>query len=130
MKHLLIITLFAQILLAAPAFQGKRTFTQPDGTVITYQNRGDEYLHYAESDDGEVLLYSKKNARMEYAEIRDSSLRPSGKAYKRATSAKSSARVNRAELVKLHEERKARKMAKVHHKKKALKKSTSHKSEE
>jgi len=86
MKLLLILTLFLLPLIAAPAFQGKRTFTQPDGTVITYQNRGDEHLHWSESEDGEIILYNKETKRMEFAEIKAERLQPSGESYTKARS--------------------------------------------
>jgi len=112
MKLLITLILLAQLLVAAPAFQGKRTFTQPDGTVINYQNRGDEYLHYAESDDGEILLYNTKTKQMEYVEIKDNALKPNGEAYTKNPSQKASAHtkkkahVNQKSLKALHDLRK------------------------
>ena len=31
---------------AVPAYPGKRTYTQPDGTTLTLSLRGDESLHF------------------------------------------------------------------------------------
>ena len=78
MKILLVTLIVFQVLMAAPAYQGKRTFTQPDGTVVTYSNKGDEHFNWTESDDGNIIIYNKKNRRMEFAAIRDGSLKPSG----------------------------------------------------
>jgi len=117
MKLLLTLTLLAQLLIAAPAFQGKRTFTQPDGTVITYQNRGDEYLHYSESDDGEILLYNAKTQQMEHVKIQDNALQPNGEAYTKNPSQKASARtkqssnVDKKSLKALHDLRKKQRHA-------------------
>ena len=112
MKLLITLTLLSQLLIAAPAFQGKRTFTQPDGTVVNYQNRGDEYLHYAESDDGEILLYNTKTKQMEHVEIQDDALKPNGEAYTKSPSKKAKARttkqprVDKKSLRVLHDLRK------------------------
>ena len=112
MKLLITLTLLAQLLVAAPAFQGKRTFTQPDGTVVNYQNRGDEYLHYAESDDGEILLYNTQTKQMEHVSIQDNALKPNGEAYSKSPSQKASARtkkqarVDKKSLKALHDLRK------------------------
>jgi len=81
MKYIITFALLTQILFCAPAFPGKRLFTQPDGTVVEYQNRGDEYLHWRESKDGDIILYNKDNARLEYAKIKDGHLMPSGTSY-------------------------------------------------
>jgi len=78
MKFMLIIVFLGQLLLAAPAFQGKRTFTQPNGEVITYRLQGDQYLHWMEKDNGEVILYSEENRQMESAVIQDGQLKSSG----------------------------------------------------
>ena len=78
----LFITLLAFIILnAAPAFQGKRTFTQPDGSVVNYQNKGDEYLHWSEASEGEIIIFNQEKRRFEYAGIEDGELKSSGEAY-------------------------------------------------
>ena len=96
MKHILIIALFTQLLLAAPAFQGKRTFTQPDGSLISYKNQGDEHLHWSESEDGEVIMYNKTTKQFEYAEIKDETLKPSGTRYKKVDPSSKHSRSNKA----------------------------------
>jgi len=80
MKILLITTFLTSLLFAAPAYHGKRTFVQPNGESVTYHLQGDEHLHWMEKEDGEIMLYSKKNKRMESAVIQDGELRPSGRA--------------------------------------------------
>lgn len=41
---------------ASPARPGKIIYVQPDGKKITTYLRGDEFMHYYESEDGAVLL--------------------------------------------------------------------------
>ncbi len=79
---LLLITLFTFITLnAAPAFQGNRTFIQPDGSVVNYQNKGDEHLHWSETSEGEIIIFEQEKRRFEYAEIENGELKSSGEAY-------------------------------------------------
>ncbi|MGB5966146.1 MAG: hypothetical protein WBG65_11555, partial [Sulfurimonadaceae bacterium] len=91
MKYLIVLSFITSILLAAPAFHGKRTFTQPDGTVVEYRAQGDEHLNWMESENGDILLYSKKNKRLEYAEIKDNTLKASGVAFSKNGAANASA---------------------------------------
>ena len=87
MRYLLVLSLLASYLFAAPAFHGKRTFTQPDGTVVEYRVQGDEHLHWNETENGDILLYSKKNNRLEFAEKENGTLQPSGVAFSRSAAA-------------------------------------------
>jgi len=80
MKFLLLFTLLTQLLLAAPAFNGKRTFIQPDGETIEYRLQGDEYLYWLETDNGSLMLYNKKSKQLESMIIENGTLKPSGKA--------------------------------------------------
>jgi len=73
MKHKIIfyfLIIFELILtksvLAVPAYPGPIKYTQPDGSVITVQLKGDERVHWAESSDGYTLLSNGKNG-WEYA---------------------------------------------------------------
>ena len=90
MKYIITFALLTQILFSAPAFPGKHTFTQPDGTVVEYQNRGDEYLHWSETKNGDIVLYNEDNARLEYATIKDGNLKPSGNRYQQSSKVKRS----------------------------------------
>ncbi len=122
MKLLISLTLLTQLLIAAPAFQGKRTFTQPDGTVVIYHNRGDEYLHYSETEDGEILLFNKEHNRMEHVKVLDNRLRPSGEAYtdkpttKSSTRTQKTERIDKATLRELHDLRKSQRNMHKHKK--------------
>lgn len=114
----MIFTLFVQLLTAAPAFHGKRTFTQPDGTEVTYRLQGDEYLNWSESENGAILLYSKSNKRFEFAKIQDNTLIASGIPFSRADATKSASAVTQSyvskdELRLLHEKRRNEHLSKM-----------------
>ena len=52
----LFVLAFAAIdMFAVPALPGKFKYTQPDGTVITLERHGDEYLHWTTDDSGNVV---------------------------------------------------------------------------
>lgn len=53
---------------ASPAAPGERTFTQPDGTMITLTAWGDEFLSGYETLDGHTVLRTSEDAFFEYAE--------------------------------------------------------------
>lgn len=59
----IIIFLFAFLLInstfAVIAFPEKVLFTQPNGEKVTVQMKGDEYVKYAQSEDGYTLLYDQ-----------------------------------------------------------------------
>ena len=78
MKVLLTLILVAHVSFAAPAYNGTNTFTQPDGTVVHYKMQGDEYLHWMESEDGEILLHNEEQKCFEYATIKNGNLTKSG----------------------------------------------------
>ncbi len=118
MKYLIIFILTLQLLHSAPAFQGKRTYTQPDGTQVNYRLRGDEHLNWMESDDGEVLLFSKKAKRLEFAEIKDDTLKPSGIAYSNRDVATAASRampskISKEELSALYKKRRDKHLSKM-----------------
>ncbi|MDA3946804.1 MAG: hypothetical protein PF439_09015 [Helicobacteraceae bacterium] len=120
MKYLIIFTLALQLLHAAPAFHGKRTYTQPDGSEVSYRLQGDEHLNWIESDDGEVLLFSKKAKRLEYAEIKDGTLKASGVPYSktaavsaRAPSSATPSKVSKEELSILYKKRRDEHLSKM-----------------
>ncbi len=81
LRNLIASTLFSALLLAAPAFQGERTFVQNDGSSFQAQVKGDEYLHWTETKNGDVLIYNKKSKNHDFAIIQNSELAPSGEMY-------------------------------------------------
>lgn len=113
MRLLLFLLLGVQLLLAAPAFHGKRTFTQPDGTAVEYRLQGDEHLNWMESENGDILLYSKKNKRLEFAEIKDNTLEASGVPFSRAAAATGAAKLSREEIAELHKKRRDEYLSKM-----------------
>ena len=46
---------------AVPAYKGKQTVVQPDGTTVTLQLHGDEYLHFTTTDDGYTVVKCADN---------------------------------------------------------------------
>lgn len=114
MRTIFILSFITSLLLAAPAFQGKRIYTQPDGTEVTYHLQGDEHLHWMLSEDGDVLLFSKQNRRLEYAEIKDNTLRPSGiPVLKDDTNKTVHPTVSRDELSALHAQKRDEHLSKM-----------------
>jgi hypothetical protein len=105
MKTILIAIFLLSQLNAAPAYPGKRQFQQPDGTTFTARQRGDEFLHWYETDEGEILLYNKKEKRFEYAEIKEKKLQPSGKAFGKEKVKKEHPKVDRETLRRLWREK-------------------------
>ena len=78
LKSLLLFLLLITNIFAAPAFHGEQSFKQNDGTSFLGTLRGDEYLNWIQSDNGDVLLYNKKSKQYEYAIIKNDNLEPSG----------------------------------------------------
>ena len=52
---LLLVLSVSVMALAVPAYPGKYQFTQPDGSVITLQNHGDEYFSWTTDESGRVV---------------------------------------------------------------------------
>jgi hypothetical protein len=78
MKLLLLLLLGFSILLSAPAFHEKKTFDLSNNETFSGYVKGDEHLNWIESEEGEILLFSKQNNRYEYALIKKGELVPSG----------------------------------------------------
>lgn len=79
------------LLYGAPAFDGERQFHQPDGTSFSGRQRGDEYLHWIESDSGDILLFDRSSQRFEHTEIIDGKLQTDGRAFHHEENTKRSA---------------------------------------
>lgn len=77
-KHLLLTgLLFTQLaLFAAPAKRGYMLLKQPDGTFLSLQLRGDEYLHYYETPDGKIVMQDI-DGFFKYATLQNGSLQTS-----------------------------------------------------
>ena len=111
---IIVLIAIAQFVFAAPAFSGKRTFVQPDGTEVNYRLKGDEYLHWIETQQGDILLYNEAKNRFEYAEIKDGNLRQSGVLFapkhhqKRASKKNTFHSVSKEELTSLQQQKRQR----------------------
>ena len=46
---------FVMTALAGPAYPGRITYTQPDGSTITIRIHGDEFCHWVTDDAGNIL---------------------------------------------------------------------------
>ena len=63
MKRITFLVSFVVLSIAAwavPAFPGLVNFCQPDGTKVNIYLRGDEKVHWAETEDGYSLLYDSE----------------------------------------------------------------------
>ncbi len=76
---------------AVPAFSMPREYRQSDGTTFIATPRGDEFLHYLESQDKRILKYNNKSKEYDYATIRNERLAPSGIRYVPPSKQKSAA---------------------------------------
>lgn len=102
MRAVLLIIMTAYMLFAAPAFSDKRRYVQPDGTTFHATPKGDEYLNWIQSEEGEILRFNRKSRNYDYAVIANSALRASGIAYKKeVVRSKSIQRINHEELREL-----------------------------
>ena len=81
MQWLLLFFILTSTLYSAPAYSIERQFQQPDGTTFEARKKGDEYLHWIETEEGDILLLNKETQWYEYAVIQEGELVPSGIEY-------------------------------------------------
>lgn len=68
MKKVLLFIFTCNLLLqGAPAFEHLRSYTQKDGSHFKGSPKGDEYLHYIETNSGDIALFNKQSGNYEYA---------------------------------------------------------------
>ena len=60
---------------AVPANPFPFEVTQPDGTIVTVVNRGDEFFNWYEDEDGNVLTVDEESA-WRYAKLEDGEIVP------------------------------------------------------
>lgn len=66
-----ILTVFVLLqVFAVPAHKGSVKVSQPDGSVVTLQLHGDEYLHFTTTDDGYSVVKNEQGAYV-YAQLDD-----------------------------------------------------------
>jgi hypothetical protein len=73
---LLFVTLWSGTALAAPAFQGSQTLTNGDGSTFTGQLQGDPWFHYAQDNNGRIIVYDTGSGNYEFADYDTSGTRP------------------------------------------------------
>jgi M6 family metalloprotease-like protein len=76
---LLVIAFFAWIpigLKAVIAYPYPIEFKQPNGETIVFRMHGDEYFHYAATEDGSVIAFNERTGYFMYAVIDDGQLLP------------------------------------------------------
>lgn len=74
MKYFLIIIITISNLYSVMAYPGKQIFTQNGGETFDGYVKGDEYLHYVQTSQGDILLFNKNLNSYTYAIIKDNSL--------------------------------------------------------
>ena len=82
MKHrlflLTLLALTASLSFAARARGGWRTYTQPDGSTIMAELRGDEWFHYYATLDGVPLVLDAESQTLCYADVFGFGMKSSG----------------------------------------------------
>lgn len=77
MKKIMMVLMAAILLLmgypmaasASPAYQGLKTYVQPDQTVIQYRLMGDEHFNWRETPEGDVILLDKNSKYYCYGQL-------------------------------------------------------------
>ena len=74
---LLVVGLFrSQAVLAVPADPTPWTFEQPDGSMITLQNFGDQFFSWTETSEGYIVVYDEESDSFYYASASEDGLYP------------------------------------------------------
>ena len=81
MKYILLLSLLFSISYSAPAFSAKRVFTQNDGKTFEGYVKGDEYLHYIQTLNGDILKFNHKLKSYTKAIIKNNRLTASTNIY-------------------------------------------------
>ncbi len=108
MKIIILVISFVLISFAAPVFSVQKTYRQSDGTTFTATPKGDEYLNYIQTPQGDILLYNPKTKNYDYATVKNNSLVPSGipyqknNSFKKATSYKTYKKPSKEDLKQLY----------------------------
>lgn len=119
LKHIIILLFFLSNIFAVSPIQGKITFTKKDGSTFEGYLKGDEYLSWIKTENGDLVVFNNKSRDYEYAKIKEEdgikSLIGSGIEYKpkygikKALNSKSISKeeaLNENELFQLRKERK------------------------
>lgn len=89
MKAVILASLISSVLFAAPAREAVHTFMQSSSETFVAKQRGDEHLHWIETENSDILIYNKKSGNYDYAVIEGEELKPSKRAYKKGRGVRS-----------------------------------------
>ncbi|RUM70397.1 MAG: hypothetical protein DSZ08_04825 [Sulfurovum sp.] len=82
MKKILLFLAVSLWCFSMPAYHGKLTFTQQDGSTFEGKLKGDEYFSWIEDRQGNIILFNNQSKTYEYAKLTKrhgiSNLVPSG----------------------------------------------------
>jgi len=56
---------------AVPAFKGSIKFKQNDGSTFSGKLQGDEWFHWVENTEGDIIKYNKESKNYEYAVVKE-----------------------------------------------------------
>ena len=70
MKYIIIWFASIELIVSAPAMIDEIEFSQSDGSSFTGHLRGDEYMHWEENKNGDILVYNKETKNYDYAIIK------------------------------------------------------------
>ena len=83
MRTILFLFISIQLVYCAPAMNRERNYIQSDGSSFKAKVKGDEYLHWMEDKEGNILKYNKQSNNYDFAMIEDNQLKASGQAYQK-----------------------------------------------
>jgi len=112
MKVVILITLFLSALYAAPAREMSYQLMQESGDKFSAKQRGDEHLHWIETENSDILIYNKKSGNYDYAVIEGEELKPSNRAYKKGRSVRSI----KADVIELWKKKRQEAQTRLHRK--------------
>ncbi len=81
LKILVFSLILSNLAFGMPVLSIQRTYKQADGTTFKATPKGDEYLNFLVTPNGDILLYNPKTKNFDYATIKNNSLMPSGIKY-------------------------------------------------
>ena len=87
MRTILALFLLTAQLIAAPALGHFKFVRQSDGEVLKLKPVGNQFLHWFEDENDNVIVYNHQTKQYEYATIKNERLVPSGMRYTQRKSA-------------------------------------------
>lgn len=81
-KIILALIIISTVVLAVPALKGEKSFMQADGSTFNGYIKGDEWFHWIEDKQGNIIRYNKQSRNYEYGVLKivkgELNLMPSG----------------------------------------------------